>query len=392
MPQAPKYLLLMLLTILLMMGLAVPVVHAADPCPVLRNQKASADVATRIAAWACEANQAWHRPFIDLEGKPQGVRTYEAEATPLANSIQAWQQVAIYWNDSGLLPRAYGRPGASECAYANTSRYPSPSCRAFIIDTPWSAVFVSWVMRRAGLPGFTGSPSHVDYVRDAYRFPADTAYRVHDPRSARPETGDLLCYVRVASRIYGYGDLAGLLSSPDGQGLGMHCDIVAGTIPGNRAYLVGGNVAQAVMLRMLRLAPNGYFADLPMRTPGDPPCTPDSPAGCDSNRQDWAVLLKLRPAVELATLPPPYVPPASQVLPSAPAQQCCVNCVVGSGIPRCPAGTSPPQSQLPPSPDPGKRLPTQAPPGTPPNQCCVTCTVGSGVPRCPPGTVPPSTP
>ena len=74
MSHALKCLRLLLLTILLT-GLAAPTAHAADPCPVLRNQKASADVATRIAAWACRANQAWHRHFIELEAKPQGGRT-----------------------------------------------------------------------------------------------------------------------------------------------------------------------------------------------------------------------------------------------------------------------------------------------------------------------------
>ena len=346
-----------LLLLLAACSLALPA-FAADPCPALRNQKNAADVATRIAAWACEANQNWYSPFIDADGKVNGVRTYEAEASALANSVQAWQQVAIYWNDSGLLPQAYGRPGASECAYANTSRYPSPACRAFVIDTPWSAAFVSWVMRRAGVPGFNGSPSHVSYVREAYRNPAQSAYQVVDPRAGKPEPGDLLCYVRVASRTYGFADLASLLSSPNGEGLNMHCDIVVGARAGNLAYLVGGNVAQAVTLRMLRLAPNGYFANLPMRTPSDPPCTPDSPVGCNSNRQDWSMLLKLRPAAELAQLPPPYVPPSSQVLPSPQGQQCCVNCVVGSGIPRCPAGN---QSPLPNNPDPARQVPPTTP-------------------------------
>lgn len=350
------------LLFLALLGLALfgwfpPAAQAADPCLSLRHQKAAPDVATRIAAWACQANQDWYSPFIDAEGRVHGVRAYEAETGALANSVQAWQQVAIYWNDSGLLPRAYGRPGASECAYASTTRYPSPSCRAFIIDTPWSATFVSWVMRRAGVPGFGGSPSHVDYVREAYRNPAQSAYRISDPRASRPAPGDLLCYVRVPSRIYGFAQLATLLSSPNGEGLNMHCDIVVAARPGNLAYLVGGNVAQAVTLRMLRLAPNGHFADLPMRSLTDVQCMPDYPAGCNANRQDWAVLLKLRPQAELATLPPPYVPPATQVPAATPArQQCCVNCVVGSGVPRCPApGTSP---VAPPSnPDPAKQLP-----------------------------------
>lgn len=351
-----RRLILTLLLLLAASAVSLPA-FAADPCPALRHQKNAADVGTRIAAWACEASQNWYSPFIDVDGKVNGASTYEAEATALANSVQAWQQVAIYWNDSGLLSQAYGRPGASECAYANTSRYPSPACRAFVIDTPWSAAFVSWVMRRAAVPGFKGSPSHVNYVRDAYKNSTQNAYQVVDPRSGKPAPGDLLCYVRVSSRIYGFAELASMLSSANGEGLNMHCDIVVGARAGNVAYLVGGNVAQAVTLRMLRLAPNGYFANLPMRTNSDPPCTPDSPAGCNSNRQDWAMLLKLRPAAELAKLPPPYVPPASQVVPSTPSQQCCVNCVVGSGIPRCPAGRTSPLPAQPANPDPAKQLP-----------------------------------
>ncbi len=356
----------LLLPILLLASLlAAPSVRAADPCPALRAQTASPDTATRIAAYACDANNAWYRPFIDLEGKVHGVRTYEAESSALANSIQAWQQVALYWNDSGTLPT--GRAGASECAYIATSRYPSPSCRAFIIDTPWSAAFVSWVMRRAGLPGFRGSASHLNYVRAAYREPLQNAYQVQDPRSGKPERGDMLCYVRAASRIYGFSDLATLLSAPNGEGLGMHCDIVVGAEPGRAAYLVGGNVAQAVTLRMLRLAPNGYFANLPTRTGSDPACTPDTPAGCNSNLQDWSIMLKLRPAAQLATLPPPYVPPAT-VVPQLPNQQCCTVCVVGSGIPRCPAGNSSPAAPAPQGADPSRQVQpaTPAPVATPP--------------------------
>ncbi len=311
---------------------------AGDPCPLLRAQKASPDPATRIAASACEENQVWYRPFIDADGRLAGMRVHEAETSLLADGDQPWRRVAAYWNDSGLLPQAMGRAGASECAYARTSAYPSPSCRAFVVDTPWSAAFVSYVMRRAGLPGFTGSPSHVNYVRQAYRDPEGSAYQVQDPRSGRPARGDLLCYVRVPSRVYGFGDLANMLGAASNDGLNMHCDIVVAANPNNDqlAYLVGGNVQQGVTLRMLRLAPNGYFADLPARSPSDPECSPDQPRACNSNRQDWSVLLKLRPASALAQLPPPYVPPPSTFFPGAPAQQCCVNCVVGSGIPRCP--------------------------------------------------------
>src|SRR3546814_3525560 len=44
------------------------------------------------------------------------------------------------------------------------------------------------------------------------------------------------------------------------------------------AYLVGGNVLDGVTMRLLRLTPGGQFADLPMRSPGAPACSPDAPS------------------------------------------------------------------------------------------------------------------
>ena len=51
--------------------------------------------------------------------------------------------------------------------------------------------------------------------------------------------------------------------------------------------------------------------------------------------------LKLRPDAELATLPGAALPPSSPMVVPQPSQQCCVNCVVGSGIPRCPNPNEP---------------------------------------------------
>lgn len=317
---------------------------AADPCPLLRSQTGSPVVAARIAAVACEENQFWYRPFIDLEGRVNGSRVREAENGLLANGEPAWRRVADYWRDSGLLVSAYGRPGASDCAYAS-SGVASPACRAFVVDVPWSATFVSYVMRRAQVPGFSGSASHVGYVRNAYRNGQNNAYQIASPVSTAPAPGDLLCYVRVSARVYGFGGLASLLSASD-DGLNMHCDIVAAVNPGGdrTAYLIGGNVLDGVTLRKLALTPGGQFDNLPVRGVGDAECTPDAPAACNASRQDWAVLLQLKPADQLARLTPP--PPMSTdpgVPMTTPEQaQCCVNCVVGSGIPRCPAGQVPP--------------------------------------------------
>ena len=314
---------------------------ASDPCPLLRAQQSAADAATRVAAVACEEHQAWHRPFIDLEGRLAGSVVREAEAAHLANGQPAWLRVRDYWRGSGLLGQVLQRPGAIDCMHAGEGG-PAPACRSFVVDTPWSAAFVSWVMRRAALPGFGGSASHVDYVRTAYRDPEGSAYRIADPHAARPEVGDMLCYVRVPGRSYGFGGLATLLGSEDG-GLGMHCDIVvsAGGQGDRTARLVGGNVLDGVTMRLLPLTAGGYFESLPLRLDDGPQCSPDAPAACSANRQDWAALLQLRPEQELAGLAPPRPLQGPAQAPAAP--QCCVYCIVGSGVPRCPADAAPPR-------------------------------------------------
>ena len=251
--------------------------RAGDPCPQLRLQSGASEVATRIAAIACQENHAWFRAFIDADGRSGGQKVYEAENDVLADGVPAWRKVASYWSWSGS-----GLPGS--CAGAG------PACRNFVVDTPWSAAFVSWVMRRAGLPGFAASARHLDYVRAAWSQPARDPYRMASPLDAAPAVGDLLCYVRAQAHILGH---RGLVERLDGDaGLPMHCDIVVAVEDGI-AWLVGGNVQQAVTLRMLRLDAQGRFAELPMREAGDPPCSPDAPAQCNLNRQDWAALLKL---------------------------------------------------------------------------------------------------
>lgn len=265
-----------------------PSARAADPCPQLRTQLASTDIATRIAAVACQENHAWFRPFIDADGRAGGQTVYEAENDALADGAQAWRKVAAYWSGSGL---------GSGCGNAGAA------CRSFVVDTPWSAAFVSWVMRQARVPGFSASSRHVDYVRAARRASPTAPYRLVAPEAEAPAAGDLLCYVRAQSRTLGYPGLLDILDA--GDGLPMHCDIVVATQDGI-AWLVGGNVQQTVALRMLRLDETGRFADLPTRSGSDAPCSPDVPAHCNLNRQDWAALLKLTadvPASLLAARP-----------------------------------------------------------------------------------------
>ena len=74
--------------------------------------------------------------------------------------------------------------------------------------------------------------------------------------------------------------------------------VVAANAGGDQTlYLVGGNVANAVVMRKLPLDRTGRLL---MPAPADPQpltlepaCSPGREEECDFNRQDWAALLKL---------------------------------------------------------------------------------------------------
>lgn len=312
---------------------------AAEICTQTPAQQYSAaDYATRIAAVACHEHRLWYRPFIDGNGRLASMRVAEAESSRLDDgATETWQRVAAYWRDSGLLWRMRGFPGADDCAVAPVNRTQASSCRAFLIDQPWSAAFVSYVMQKAGVPAFRLSQSHVDYVRDAYLQAATSPYLLLDPAAAKPATGDLLCYVRATS-VFGHAGLKAFFDRDARSALNMHCDIVVAGDAGH-AYLIGGNVVQGVTMRVLSLNRNGLLWGLPQRTGGDAPCAPDNAAGCNFNRQDWAALLKLKPLPSPAAgAPSPGMPPTD-----AAVTACCTVCVVGAvpAVPRCPHPAEP---------------------------------------------------
>jgi hypothetical protein len=104
---------------------------------------------------------------------------------------------------------------------------------------PWSAAFVSWLARSAGLPPeeFPATVLHWDYIerflgaRDGERFVA------RDPRVYAPRTGDLVCISRSSAVV----DFASLRRGP------YHCDLVVAA-DGGAIEVVGGNVGDAVAL------------------------------------------------------------------------------------------------------------------------------------------------
>ena len=127
--------------------------------------------------------------------------------------------------------------------------------------THWSAVFISWVMRKAGAgEDFAYANDHGTYIAAAYQNRKTNncspfkAYRRDEPDAA-PRPGDLICTTYKTRTT----DLARVRPGTSGY----HCDIVVvdDTQPGKLIPL-GGNVRNSVsMKRPLEIDANGLITN-----------------------------------------------------------------------------------------------------------------------------------
>jgi hypothetical protein len=292
-------------------ALAMACLHAqaAEVCAFSVHDPGVSPAALRIAKIACDEHALWRRPFINAQGRIVRVASMEAERETLADGqTLAWRRVVHYWRATGLLEETVRwekrqiklggdarRNGASDCAGEAQGWAEKASCRAFLIDVPWSATFVSYVMKTADIADFTLSSSHFFYIRDAARRPVDGPYRLADPTAETPAVGDLLCYLREKRRVYGYQGLVAYLGGT-ARALDSHCDIVVGVdIDGDsKLYAIGGNVVQGVTMRKLNLNARGLLS-LSMKRDSDDSAVFEigDEKRYSVNRQDWAALLKL---------------------------------------------------------------------------------------------------
>jgi hypothetical protein len=118
----------------------------------------------------------------------------------------------------------------------------------------WSAVFVSWVLRKAGLDQrqFLTGQSHSMYVADARDgILPNPAFHI-EPVPAMPRPGDIICAGRGRDRYI--EDIAeiGFGTTP------MHCDIVVAVDPAAGVVrAIGGNVQQSVSMAEIELGDSG---------------------------------------------------------------------------------------------------------------------------------------
>jgi hypothetical protein len=127
--------------------------------------------------------------------------------------------------------------------------------RSGVDDVAWSAAFVSWAIRSAGVSRdrFCPDQRHTIYVeRLVLRAGQPGAALIpRRPDDRAPQVGDLIC----ASR-------AGSGTSLDNLNRGAgHCDIVVEVLPGAVAA-IGGNVGDSVSRSVFPLDANGFLSPI----------------------------------------------------------------------------------------------------------------------------------
>jgi hypothetical protein len=193
--------------------------------------------------------------------------------------------------------------------------------RSALIDTSWSAAFISYVIKQAGVTAdaFQFANAHRVYIYDA--FATSAAELAHEPdariyracplATTKPRVGDLICDQRepaladagdaaVRERIR--AELAGSASARTVRH--THCEVVAHVdAPAHKMYTIGGNVLDSVTARKLNLRRGLTFSPVQKGHCGGagdwtlPEPAADMPrtrGKCSLNDQKWFVLLQLR--------------------------------------------------------------------------------------------------
>ena len=145
--------------------------------------------------------------------------------------------------------------------------------RAAVIDTSWSAAFISYVVKEAGVAEQARSASpmpHRAYIYDAFATSAaevdketdSHVYRACPLSATRPRIGDVICNQRE-SALADAERRGGARAHPDGtRGRNRHALGAAHPLRGGGASIdprartmvtIGGNVLQAVTARKLNL-------------------------------------------------------------------------------------------------------------------------------------------
>jgi hypothetical protein len=307
---------------------------ALSPDEVVAGSAACTASASRPAGdvriqYAIDEARRQHALFggqtIERNGGLFRVGRHEAESAPPGEPLPPWKRVATFWqalseSDPPRIMTSIGWVARSEASPNPAAAGSEPRrsdvatrealLRAAIVDTPWSAAFISYLMKTAGFSRaeFEFSDTHADYVRAALDTSAAEAegrksthaFRLCDVATTRPRAGDLLCATREDTAGLARFDAvaAAIAARPAGQDFPMHCDLVIRADEAGDAKLetVGGNVIQSVTLARMTLNAKKVLSDSYVTSAAPPQDCARGAQRCSAHlsRRPWVVLLQFR--------------------------------------------------------------------------------------------------
>jgi hypothetical protein len=176
-------------------------------------------------------------------------------ARAVAIATQEWNR----WNQ-GAIKESSPRMRSVLEDYWRTGVGFRPDGSQWWLRHPWSAAFMSWVMRRAGAGrAFRYAAAHAAYIKaakDNRIANNDNPFKAYRVSEVAPQVGDLVCKSRAGSGAT-YDNIR--------RGMLTHCDIVTDVRP-NRLMTIGGNVSNSVSMTPVatdaqgRIVSPNYFA------------------------------------------------------------------------------------------------------------------------------------
>jgi hypothetical protein len=232
----------------------------SPPAPVIATAPLPypTTVRERMLRIVMEEWQEWGRITL-WDGQPRpAARPQESQPANFPRVLAYWRAVddegrAAIDRNRGRYAALLGLPGTPGALWG---------------EPAWSAAFVSYVLRNAGVDQreFPSSAAHAFYIdgmlADAMAYPAQAPFVPRDIGAYAPQPGDLVCADRSRRPLAGWRERL----AERGQFRPMHCDIVVAA-GGGSVQAVGGNIADAVTLSVFGTDAAGRLV---ARAPGQP--------------------------------------------------------------------------------------------------------------------------
>ena len=229
------------LFVVIVAGCAAPGPAPLTPSPDISPNFAVPSVRERMVYLALQEWDLFGRPVVTYDTAGEGTVHFPAGVLP-THEVQPplLSRVLMYWYSVTRLP-IIGDEGELR---------------------PWSAAFISWLARGAGLAPsqFPSTVLHWDYI-ERFLEPEDgDRFAARDPASYAPQIGDLVCVARSSLAAPNFAEeVRGFAQLRRGP---YHCDLVVAETSGE-VDAIGGNLSDTVALEHLPVDARGLLEPRP---------------------------------------------------------------------------------------------------------------------------------